>query len=210
MSSTNRTARSRHWDGVYGDRGIEGVSWFQAEPAVSLELLDQLPLDPAAPILDLGGGASRLVDRLLARGHHDVTVLDTSIHALHATRRRLGEQASAVRWESADLLTWEPPRTYQVWHDRAVFHFLTEPEQQDRYRKMATKGITPGGYLLLGTFAADGPDHCSGLPVTRYTPAQLAEQFRSAFTVVATRREHHHTPTGTEQPFTWLLARRAP
>jgi hypothetical protein len=113
-----------------------------------------------------------------------------------------------VHWEAADLLQWTPQRRFVLWHDRAVFHFLTHSDEQAHYRELATTSITPGGYLILGTFAADGPQQCSGLPVARYRAEDLAEQFGAGFTTVTTRREHHHTPTGADQPFTWLLARR--
>ncbi len=197
-----------HWDAIYEAKGSDRVSWFQAEPVVSLELIEGLRLDPAAPILDVGGGASTLVDRLLACGHTDLTVLDVSAHALELARRRLGDDAKRVRWETADVLDWSPPRQFAAWHDRAVFHFLTSPAGRAAYRRHATASIRPGGYLIVGTFAADGPQQCSALPVARYSPEQLDTELGDAFTPVTERREHHHTPAGACQPFTWLLARR--
>lgn len=205
---TGSTARSEHWDAVYDSKGPDQVSWFQTEPAVSLQLIEGLGLDPGDPVVDVGGGASTLVDRLLERGHTDLTVLDVSDHALDLARHRLGEQAARVRWETADVLGWSPPRCFALWHDRAVFHFLTDPTDRDRYRRRAAVGIRPGGHLIVATFAADGPEACSGLPVARYAPDELGAAFGDGFTIVATRREHHHTPTGAHQPFTWLLARR--
>lgn len=206
-ASTSATHR-RHWDALYDAKGARQVSWFQLEPVVSLALIDDLRLDPREPVIDVGGGASMLVDRLLERGHTDVTVLDVSAQALLLAQRRLADQADRVHWEAADLLQWTPQRRFVLWHDRAVFHFLTHSDEQARYRELATTSITSGGYLILATFAADGPEQCSGLPVARYRAEDLAEHFGTGFTTVTTRREHHHTPTGADQPFTWLLARR--
>ncbi|MGH3277426.1 MAG: class I SAM-dependent methyltransferase, partial [Streptosporangiaceae bacterium] len=186
----------------------EQVSWFQPEPTVSLELLDSLLLDLARPVIDVGGGVSALTGALMQRGHTDLTVLDVSARALALARRALGDRAGQVHWETANLLDWMPPRRFALWHDRAVFHFFTDPGERARYRELATAAITPGGYLIVATFAADGPEQCSGSPVARYQPGDLAGQFGPRFHTVATRRECHHTPAGAEQPFTWLLARR--
>jgi trans-aconitate methyltransferase len=202
------TSAQEHWNAVYQTKGPEQVSWFQSEPTVSLELIEAVGLAPADPIIDIGGGASPLAGRLLDRGYTDVTVLDVSAGALDLAKYRLGARAGAVWWETADMLAWTPPRAYALWHDRAVFHFLTDPANQTRYRERVAAGLRPGGHLILATFAADGPEHCSGLPVARYSPEQLAAQLGPDFTTMATRREHHHTPTGVDQPFTWLLLRR--
>lgn len=210
MDPPTGATHREHWDAVYQTKGADQVSWFQPEPTVSLQLIDALGVAPTDPILDVGGGACPLVDRLLERGHTDLTVLDVSAHALRLAQRRLGVRSERVRWEVAELLAWTPPRRYALWHDRAVFHFLTDPGDRARYRQLAAGGLSPGGHLILATFAADGPEQCSGLPVARYGPEQLAAQFTPDFTTVTTRREHHHTPTGAEQPFTWLLLRRTP
>lgn len=209
VRTSTSSSRARQWNEVYQTKDAERVSWFQSNPTVSLELLNRLHLDRAQPVIDVGGGASMLVDRLLERGHTDVTVLDVSAHALCLAQRRLGDRAQFVHWESVDLLRWRPVRRFALWHDRAVFHFLTDPPDQVRYRELATTSITPGGYLILATFAADGPDRCSGLPVARYSADELAERLGPGFTTVTTRHEHHRTPTGADQPFTWLLMRRS-
>jgi 2-polyprenyl-3-methyl-5-hydroxy-6-metoxy-1,4-benzoquinol methylase len=201
------SARSRHWNEVYDTKGAKQVSWFQPDPTVSLELIDGLRLDRTEPVIDIGGGASTLVDRLLERGHTDVTVLDVSAHALGLAQRRLSDRAQQVHWETADLLQWTAPRRFALWHDRAVFHFLTDPDDRAHYRELATTSVIPGGYLILATFAADGPEQCSGLAVARYRADELADTLGAGFTTVKTRREHHHTPTGAAQPFTWLLMR---
>lgn len=196
--------REAHWGEVYRRRAVDQVSWYQREPAVSLDLIAASGARPDEPVLDLGGGASVLVDRLIAVGHRDVTVLDLSGQALAAARDRLGPQASGVSWLEADLLAWRPERRYRVWHDRAVFHFLTEVADRDRYRAVLSQGLAPGGHVVIGTFAADGPEYCSGLPTVRYTADGLAAEF-PGLRVVRALREEHLTPAGAVQPFTWLL-----
>lgn len=208
--ANNHANRAGHWNSVYDTKGPDRVSWFQPEPTVSLQLVEQFQLAGDDPIVDVGGGASMLVDRLLGRGQTDLTVLDVSAHALDVARHRLGTPANQVHWETTDVLSWTPPRHYGLWHDRAVFHFLTDPADRDRYRRRAGTSIRPGGHLIVATFAADGPRQCSGLPVARYTPDELAAEFGDTFIPIATHREHHRTPDGTDQPFTWLLARRDP
>jgi SAM-dependent methyltransferase len=205
VASSTDAGRERHWERIYDTRRPERLSWYQPYPAVSLELIEGLGPARDAPIVDVGGGASTLVDELLRRGHTDLTVLDISADALGVARRRLGASADRVRWEHTDLLDWAPGRRYAIWHDRAVFHFLTDPADADAYRALATASVAAGGHLILATFAADGPDHCSGLPVARYDPDRLAARFAPAFAPVADRREHHRTPTGAEQRFTWLV-----
>jgi len=200
---TRSAERSRHWDDAYSIRGAQGVSWFQSEPAVSLELIDSLGLDPATPVVDIGGGASVLADRLLGKGYNDISVLDVSEVALNAGRRRVGD-TPCVRWLHEDLLSWSPARRYGLWHDRAVFHFLTDEEDQGVYLEKMRSALTPGGALVLATFADDGPEHCSGLPVARYSVDQLLTRLGSRFELTASRRELHATPGGALQPFTWI------
>jgi len=204
---TDPRARAAHWDDTYDARGSDDVSWFQAEPRLSLELIDALAVRRDAPVVDVGGGASLLVDRLADRGYDDLTVLDISAVALDLARRRLGDDAP-VTWVASDVLAWAPDRPFGLWHDRAVFHFLTDPA--DRAAYLATlHAAVPDGAVILATFAPDGPDTCSGLPVARYGPDDLAELL-DGFEVVETRRDVHVTPWGTEQPFTFVAARRTP
>lgn len=203
MGNTTRT----HWEDVYQRVPTDQVSWYQPEPAVSLELLAAAGTGRHDPVVDVGGGASVLVDRLLAAGYDDLTVLDAADRALRTACDRLGPAAGSVRWLATDLLGWTPPRRYRLWHDRAVFHFLTDPAQRDRYRRVLAAALADGGHAILGTFAADGPTACSGLPVTRYGPDELAAEFADLRVVRATREEHH-TPAGGTQPFTWLLLER--
>jgi SAM-dependent methyltransferase len=200
--------RAGHWDAVYGRSAEDAVSWFESEPRFSLELLDLLGVELTDPVIDVGAGASRLVDALLGRGFSDVTVLDVSDVGLAKARRRLGDRAERVRWVVADLLSWQPARRYRVWHDRAVFHFLTDPADQARYRELLGAALAPGAAVVVGTFAVDGPDHCSGLPTARYSPQQLSRVLGAGIEPVMSRRELHRTPWDAVQAFTWLAARR--
>lgn len=198
--------RARHWSDVYASKPADTVSWFQSEPSVSLELLDGLGVSAGDGVVDVGGGASVLVDRLVARGFTDVTVLDIAEPALAVGRSRLGPGAP-VTWVVADILTWAPARHFDLWHDRAVLHFLSADEVTV-YRSVLERAVAPGGAVVLATFAPDGPEYCSGLPVTRYDDDALADVLGTGFDVVDRRREVHITPSGAEQPFTWLGARR--
>jgi trans-aconitate methyltransferase len=193
-----------HWDDRYAD-GDTDLSWYQEHARTSVELMDAVGRTPDTSVLDVGGGASTLVDDLLAAGQRDVTVLDVAAPALAIARRRLGDPAG-VTWIVADLLTWSPPRRWDLWHDRAVLHFLVDARDRDTYVALLRRALLPGGSFVVGTFAEDGPTHCSGLPVERYAAPDLADLLGDV-TVVAQRREVHHTPGGAAQPFTWLAGR---
>lgn len=196
-----------HWETVHERVGPRGGSWYQAEPRMSVALIEALGVANNTPIIDVGAGSSRLVDELIRREFSDISVLDVSPRALQLARARLGEAASRVRWLCEDLLNWEPPRTYGLWHDRALFHFLVEPEQQERYVSLLRASLSPGGVVIMATFAPDGPGQCSGLPVTRYRPQELVDVLGEGFTCLGTWREDHPTPGGAIQPFTWVAAR---
>jgi len=196
-------ARAEHWDEAYGSRGIDGVSWFQAVPAVSLQLVEALGVSPESAVIDVGGGGSFLADELVARDFTDITVLDISAVALDATRGRLPADAP-VRCVRADLLEWDPDRRYGLWHDRAVFHFLVEEHDRERYVETLRRGVAPGGAVVVATFADDGPEVCSGLPVRRYTAADLSAALGNGFELIETRREVHVTPRAALQPFIWV------
>jgi trans-aconitate methyltransferase len=198
--------RASHWESVYGRNQADTVSWYQTEPVVSLELVDLLGISAEAGVIDVGGGASVLVDALLLRGFTDLTVLDISEAALRASQERVGADAP-VDWIAHDLLTWEPARRYDLWHDRAVFHFLSG-DVVGVYRDLLHRAVAPGGCVVMATFAPDGPEWCSGLPVTRYGADQLNETLGDEFKLVDHRREVHVTPSGATQPFTWIAARR--
>jgi ubiquinone/menaquinone biosynthesis C-methylase UbiE len=198
-----------HWETIYRTKDVHAVSWFQPEARQSLDLITRFAPDRAAAVIDVGGGTSVLVDDLLESGYTDVTVLDLSETALEIARQRLGEDAVKVKWIAADAR--DAPlaeRGYAVWHDRAVFHFLTKRADRRAYVAQVQRAVRPGGYVLVATFAEDGPATCSGLPVHRYSAESLHSEFGPAFCIVTSAHEDHHTPAGREQPFLYCLCRR--
>src|SRR5258708_4141562 len=206
MSDANRQA---HWENVYTTKGEKEVSWFQENPAPSLELIELTGLPEDAAIIDIGGGASRLVDNLLNRKFRRLTVLDLSGVALAAARERLGYSAADVQWVIADVTKWEPSQAYDLWHDRAAFHFLTEEADQSAYADRLKKAVKRGGHVIIGTFAPDGPERCSGLPIVRHDANTLARILGGAFVLTDTRRHDHATPWGAVQRFQFSTFRRA-
>jgi SAM-dependent methyltransferase len=207
MSDASRQA---HWEKVYTTKGEKEVSWFQENPAPSLELIALTGLSEEAAIIDIGGGASRLVDDLLARKFRRLTVLDLSGAALAAARERLGDRGTDVQWVIADVTKWEPTETYDLWHDRAAFHFLINHADQSAYVDRLKKAVKLGGYVIIGTFAPDGPERCSGLPIVRHDAATLAKTLGSDFVLIDTRRHEHATPWGAIQRFQFSTFRRTP
>lgn len=197
-----------HWERVHEENADEDVSWHQASPEPSLRLVRACAPPPEASVLDVGGGISRLVDALLDAGYRDVGVLDLSGAALQRSRERLGKRAESVAWFEADVTRFETPRRYDVWHDRAVLHFLTRPEDQQAYVRALERALAPGGHVVLGTFAPEGPEQCSGLPVARHDAASLAALLGDGFALVETFHHMHTTPWGTLQAFTWARLRR--
>jgi 2-polyprenyl-3-methyl-5-hydroxy-6-metoxy-1,4-benzoquinol methylase len=195
---------SEYWDGRYATIGAAKVSWYQEHPAPSMRLIETLGLDARAPIVDVGGGASTLVDALVRSGFIDVTVVDISQRALDEAASRVPDPG--VTWVRADVRTWQPSRRFALWHDRAAYHFLTRPEDQRRYWGRVREHLEPGGHVIIATFAEDGPEMCSGLPVQRHSHDQLLAAMGPGFTEVARERETHVTPTGGEQRFIWLIA----
>jgi SAM-dependent methyltransferase len=206
---TTHEGRAAHWNTVYDTKGEDGVSWYQAVPTMTRELLAVTGAGRDAAVIDLGGGASVVVDHLIADGFTDVTVLDVSRVALDRTQARLGADADRVHWLHRDIFDWMPERRYDVWHDRAVFHFLTEADERRAYAETLRAGLAPGGVAIIATFDADGPAQCSGLPVVRYAPAGLAAEFAPDLALVTSRREEHVTPAGFIQPFAWVVLRAA-
>lgn len=199
----------QHWEKVYATKPTDAVSWFQPHAELSLNLIHGTGMGKDAGIIDVGGGASTLVDDLLAEGYGDLTVLDLSGAALEAARKRLGEKAGKVCWIEADITEVElPAKRYDIWHDRAVFHFLTAPEQRVAYVRTVFRSVKPGGHVIVATFAEDGPLQCSGLPVMRYRADELHDEFGEAFTLLEHRKEAHHTPFGTVQQFVYCYCRR--
>lgn len=175
---------------------------------MSLRMLDSAGVSAADAVIDVGGGASPLPRALLDRGFGDLTVLDISAAGMQHARDRLGPRAGQVHWLSADVLSWHPPRCYRVWHDRAVFHFLVAEEHRQQYRRTLDAATARGAVAVFGCFAPDGPQRCSGLPVARYSPADLAGQFGATWHMASQDREEHITPAGAIQPFTWIALRR--
>jgi len=204
-ASTSRD-RQAHWDDRYRTIGSDNVSWYEAEPKLSLELMDLVGASPTMSIIDVGGGASNLCGALVRRGFSDVTVLDVSEEALRTAKDHVSDP-DAVTWLQSDLLGWTPTRRWDIWHDRAVFHFLTGPGQRETYRRLLRDAVAPGGVAFITTFAPDGPESCSGLPVCRYEASQLLEEIDSGFTEIAHGLFVHTTPSGAPQPLTWIAAR---
>ena len=201
--------RQTHWQTVYSTKSEADVSWFQATPQPSLELLRLVGARPSEAVIDIGGGASRLVDHLIAAGFSDLTVLDLSSAALDVARTRLGAAASGVEWIVADASEWTPGRRYDIWHDRAAFHFLTEPSRQAAYIERLQAALNPGGRVILGTFAPDGPEKCSGLPVARHDATSLGALLGDQFELLDSRRHDHATPWSSVQKFQFSTFVRA-
>jgi SAM-dependent methyltransferase len=196
-----------HWEEVYTTKAIDAVSWFQTEPTLSMQLVAQAKLRPGSIAVDLGSGASPIVGALLARDFM-VTAVDISAPALEKAKAALGEKAREVEWVVADATEWRPNQVFDLWHDRAVFHFMTTPEQRAGYLKALKAGLKPGGILLMATFALDGPEMCSGLDVLRYDADTLMATLGPGFTLIAQDMEHHRTPKGSKQKFNYFLIRR--
>jgi ubiquinone/menaquinone biosynthesis C-methylase UbiE len=205
------TDQKAHWETVYRTKRADELSWFQREPAISLALIRRAAPETSARIIDVGGGASRLVDELFRAGYSDVTVLDLSSTALSQARARLGGAAARVHWLEADVLNARLPEAgFDLWHDRAVFHFLTSPSDRDAYLAQVRRAVRSGGHVLVATFAEDGPTKCSGLPVARYSADALRDELGRAFQLVESTREQHVTPSGTRQSFVYCLCRFVP
>lgn len=197
-----------HWESVYSTKSPDAVSWFQAHAEESLQLIAASGVGSGAALIDVGGGASSLVDDLLAAGYRDISVLDLSAAALAAARQRLAARAGLVHWIEGDITQVDlPPARYDLWHDRAVFHFLTDPAARQRYVEQVMRAVRPGGHVIVATFAEDGPLQCSGLPVMRYSAEQLHAEFGERFQLLAERRESHRTPFGSLQRFVYCYCR---
>jgi SAM-dependent methyltransferase len=201
--------QAARWDDAY-TQGDATRSWFQASPRMSMRMLDAAGVVVTDSLIDVGGGASPLAATLLERGFRDVTVLDISAVALRQARQRLGPDAGRVHWFIADIRTWRPPRRFQAWHDRAVFHFLTAAPDRQQYLRAISAATGTNAVAVFGCFAPDGPRQCSGLPVARYGSQEVADELGPGWTLIAADRELHITPAGLTQPFTWVALRRNP
>lgn len=200
-----------HWEHIYETKTSDQVSWFEAEATLSLALAQRAAPTRDEAIIDVGAGAGTFVDGLLSAGYRRITVLDLSAAALAQAQHRLGGRAQAVVWRDADVLTAAfPARAFDVWHDRAVFHFLTRAPDRRAYVAQVRRALRPGGFVIVATFAADGPSRCSGLDVVRYSADRLHAEFGDDFRLLSSERQTHITPWGAEQPFTYCLCRYEP
>lgn len=191
----------QHWEKVYNSKQLTEVSWYQPTPSVSLDFFNELALPASASIIDIGGGDSLLTDQLLEKGFSDITVLDISATAINRAQKRLGEKAKKVKWIVTDIVDFVPERTYDCWHDRAAFHFLTTTEQINSYLSIAQKAITTSGKIIIGTFSETGPEKCSGLPVKQYSEATLVMLIKKWFEKIKCIHAEHLTPFNTIQNF---------
>lgn len=197
-----------HWEKVYATKAPEAVSWYRPHLETSLALIERAAAGYSASIIDVGGGESTLVDDLLARGYENITVLDVSQTAIDVTKKRLGLAAEQVHWLVADITEAQlEPSAYDVWHDRAVFHFLTVPEQRAAYVRQVVRSVKPGGHVIVSTFGPEGPTKCSGLDVVRYDDDSLHNEFGTTFRLVESSKELHETPIGTTQQFLYCYCR---
>lgn len=195
--------RKNHWNTIYGAKAPTELSWYQAHPENSLRLIAASGMGKDDALIDIGGGASLLVDKLVEAGYARVTVLDISAAAIAAAQSRLGKNAASVRWLTQDVRAFAAPEKYAVWHDRAVFHFFTEAADRRAYLDAALAALAPDGQMIVSTFALDGPEKCSNLPVVRYDAASLAKEVGEQFELLESGNETHTTPGGAKQSFTW-------
>ena len=201
-------AKKEHWEKVYHSKQANEVSWTQEVPRTSLDFIDSFKLSKTAHIIDVGGGDSKLVDFLLAEGFENITVLDISANALEKAKERLGDKASKVKWVTTDVTAFEPSEAFDVWHDRATFHFLTTKEQIVKYLSVARHSLKHGGYSVIGTFSDNGPEKCSGLPVKQYSEETLVRELNAGFEKIKCVNENHITPFNTVQNFLFCSFRR--
>lgn len=200
----------QHWENVYTQKSADAVSWFQPQATQSLNIIQRLRLDQSAHIIDVGGGASILVDDLSDLNYQNLSVLDLSSAALQVAQKRLGDTAQKIHWIEGDVTRISLPKhSVDVWHDRAVFHFLTNETDRRRYVDTVLTCVKPGGYVIVATFAEDGPEQCSGLPVQRYSASALHDEFGSPFDLMGHEKESHQTPFGTTQNFVYCYCRLA-
>lgn len=201
-------SKKDHWETVYSQKVEADLSWHQEHPSISLDLMEMAGLTPDTSVIDIGAGRSRVVDRLLDLGLRDITVMDLSDSALAASRTRLGEHGSSVTWIEADVTIWNTSRRFDIWHDRAVFHFLVDPVDRASYVKRLSSSLAIGGHAVVATFAPDCPEKCSGLDVQRYSPDTLSAALGDSFDLVAHRFHKHSTPSGRLQAFQYSLLRK--
>ena len=202
------STRKEHWENVFTTKDEQQVSWFQESPEPSLSLLERFCRNKNAPLIDIGAGASRLPDALVGRGHTDITLLDISSSALAISKARLAGSEEKLNYIVSDITRFKPENTWQLWHDRAVFHFLTDEDDQQAYLKVLNAATTPGAIIIFGTFGPDGPEKCSGLPVQRYSPESLSQRLGAGFELLQGLEHTHFTPGGGAQKFSFAVFRR--
>lgn len=204
----NHEALSQHWDNIYRSKPFDAVSWYTPHLGESLRLIEHLCPDKTAAMVDIGGGESTLVDDLLHRGYLDVSVLDISSAAVQFTQHRLGDKAKQINWHVGDITRYDFGRKqFDLWHDRAVFHFLTDEAERCAYVAQVRRAVKPGGYVLMATFGPNGPLQCSGLDVVRYDDQRLHHEFGDGFCMMGSELTHHHTPMGKDQQFLYCWCR---
>jgi len=202
------SSRKDHWEKIYQRKPIAELSWYQAEPGLSLRLIERIGLPRNARIIDVGGGASRLAERLLVKGYQNLSVLDISGPALEYARQRLTAQADQVSWIESDIIRFRPHQTYDLWHDRAVFHFLTDVDDRKNYLAVLDQALRPGGHLIIATFAVGGPEQCSGLPIIQYDRDKMIAELGNNYLFREQQAECHLTPSGCEQLFKYFRFER--
>ena len=200
--------RKEHWENIYANKQMNEVSWFQQEPTISLALIQKKTQSKDDAIIDIGGGDGFLVDNLLELGYTNITVLDISANAINKVKERLGINADKVKWIISDITEFIPAEQYKVWHDRAVFHFLTQEKDIEYYKILVDENISDNGHFILATFADDGPEKCSGLEVCKYSEKDMENSFSAAFKVIESFKYKHLTPFGTIQNFTFSVFRK--
>ena len=201
--------RKIHWDKIYESKNLEETSWYQHTPSTSLNIIAELNLPKSACIIDIGGGESLLVDHLLSMGFKDVSVLDISETAIEKAKQRLGKSASQVNWIVSDITSFEPVRLYDLWHDRATFHFLTDDRDISKYVELTEQAIKTGGVLIIGTFSTKGPDRCSGLDIRQYSETSLVQLYAKGFQKIHCFETDHQTPSGELQNFVFCCFRKS-
>lgn len=202
--------RQRHWEDVYQSKESTEVSWYQEYPDHSMRMIEKAASSLQDAIIDVGGGASVLVDALLQKGYTKLAVLDISESALKCVRQRLCERAKQVEWFANDVTVFSPPHRFSIWHDRAVFHFLTSESDREKYRNVLRTALIPNAHLVIATFALDGPEKCSGLPVERYDAEKIKRTLGAEFQLLEQQAESHTTPSGNEQRFNYFLLQYQP